>query len=109
MAKWTVSDGTTVESGGDVAGHSRLAIALRAEVSDLAIGAPVTVCVAAQPGGDIPLDLKDDWVVDAWVRFKAALAGLDVTTDYEPTDDDMPDAARELRARANDAGEDAVY
>lgn len=63
-----------------------------------------SVDVVPPPGGSVPLRADSDWLVDRWVRQWAGQLGVaPVTSDYEPSDDDIPDDARELLdARADD-------
>lgn len=63
-----------------------------------------SVWIVPPPGGSVPLRPDSDWLVDRWVRQWAATLGAgEVTSDYEPKDDDIPDDARELiEERAGD-------
>jgi hypothetical protein len=76
MSTWTI-DGATVHSGGEVEGESAtamdLSIALRSSPS-LAryLTAPST----------IPVDLDDDWSLDAYLREFADAYDFQVESDY---------------------------
>lgn len=108
MATWTFADGTQVSSGGVVAGASHFAERLRAdfEFSRSAFG-PLFVGIVAPPGGDVRLDLGNDWLLDRYARNLAARQGLTLTSDYEARDEDMPEAARSLiESRASDDTEE---
>ena len=81
-----------------VAGEGRLADRLRL-LADCD-----TVEIVPPPSGSVPLRPDSDWLVDRWVRYWAAeLSAGPVTSDYEPSDADIPEDARALLAeRADD-------
>lgn len=94
--RWHFSDGTEaelLEGGLEVTGTSELAVLLRAL---LAVGLP-RVCVVPPPGGCVPLDVRSAWICDVWLRAVASSRRVGVaSTDYEPSDEDIPPEAREL-------------
>lgn len=63
---WKFSDGTTVELGGKVEGPSVLAQELRDEIAS----GRESVTIWPPPGGDVPLDVSDPAILEAWLRYK---------------------------------------
>lgn len=68
--QWVLSDGTVVEGGGRVVGTGETARKLRALLDD----PPVYVTVGPMPDGSVPLDPHSDFLLDAFVRDKGAVA-----------------------------------
>lgn len=58
--------------------------------------------VAPSPAS-VALDVRQDWIVDAWVQSIAAAAGETVITDYV-AGKDVPKWARKARAEQHVAG-----
>lgn len=77
--KWTISDGTTVQLGGNVSGKGKVAVALRADIAATARGEAVLVNVYPEPAGSEELNLSNPLHVHLWVADAARLAGETVT------------------------------
>ena len=100
MSTWHVG-GVRVETDGKtitVTGDGLLAERLRLFAGD------DSVWIVPPPSGSVRLRVDSDWLVDRWVRQWAGQLGAGpVTSDYEPSDEDIPDDARELlEERADD-------
>jgi len=106
--EWLVSDGTRVTwEGGEVRveGASALAAALRGDLAAARAGYPREVSIAPPPGGGLPFDPSNVWMIDRWVREEASRPSLrqalSVSSSYVPRDDEAPPRARKLLARYN--------
>lgn len=90
--RWTLSDGTVVESGGKVNGASEVARQLRAVIE----APPVFVSVGPEPDGRVELDVSNDFLLHAFVQDHRFAFRYEVETDYEPKLEDTPADVQEL-------------
>lgn len=96
MAEWAFSDGSVLRSGGAVDGDSVLAATLREAIDVSKSGIPRTVAVAQLPDGYWPLDIAQDFTLNALAREVAYSQRATVTTEYVEGDD-VPAEVKELR------------
>jgi|WetSurMetagenome_2_1015567.scaffolds.fasta_scaffold00474_8 hypothetical protein len=96
MSTWHIGESVVVHSGGTVDGTDGESGALRAALKSgivhlhdvaLGVGAPVS----------------SDWSLDRYLRSWAREAGLDISTDYSPRDEDRPPEVVDAIDRANRA------
>src|SRR4051812_34979172 len=97
MARWTISDGSEVRSGGKGTGSGPVARDLTEDGVAMEHGSAISVIVVPPPGGAVPLDLESDWLVDVWVRAAAVRFSETVESDYKPRAADVPPEVRKLR------------
>lgn len=94
MTTWEISDGTTVARGGKVTGSSDFAEDLREQLGEELLEQRVDV--GPEPGGDVALDPKNDYLLHLWITRQARLSGLTLTTTYEPRLIDAPRSVQRL-------------
>ena len=111
MIAWRVSDGTEVrfDGGVDVNGGSAFATKLRHVLASVAGGLPPQVDICPPPGGSVPLDSSNAWLLDRWLRGVARLDDLIVESEYDAPIDDAPPEVRELLATDWPSDEGVVY
>ncbi len=98
MHTWTFSDGTIWQSGGEVIGTSAFAQWWREAFAEQRLYPELATTVqVAAPSVNVPLDLDDDYLLDMFAHQRAIVARLTVSSDYQPTDANMPPLVRELR------------
>jgi hypothetical protein len=78
MKTWKLSDGTRVNTDGEVVGDSPLAKELARDVELVVDGIAVHVSWGLPPCGTKPLDTEDPAVMDAWIRQAAGRHGVTV-------------------------------
>jgi hypothetical protein len=98
VATWTFADGSELETGGLVRGKGEAARLLR---MDLFENGPPVVQVGPIPMKPIPLDVRSNYMLDLLARDVAACSHQKVRSDYEPSDEDVPEAVRVVQEQAD--------
>lgn len=99
MSYWRFSDGSELKSGAQVLGHTPFAERLSHELVALAFCCAPLVWIAP-PFGAVSLDPGCDWLLWRWALQEAEKAGLEVVaSDYQESEQDVPEDARKLIAR----------
>jgi len=91
MTEWRFSDGTVVRLGGDAEGDSAFADELRHDVALVRAGMTLPVSVYVEPGGSVPLDVDEPYLVHRWLRDAARCHGVEMTGAPEPEPAAPPD------------------
>lgn len=90
LMRWTFSDGTTVDLGGNVEGPTLLAQRLRADMER-----GVRVNIWPPPGGDVALDPNDAALLETWLRqeldFWTRVRDLSLTLKSPPEIPQLPE------------------
>jgi hypothetical protein len=104
MASWRIGKDALVQSGGGVFGpeDDGLTFDLRAIEFGYAQ-------LQFAPPNLFAVDPNSDWMIDRFVRGVAASYGVDVITDYEPKDADIPAEVRAYLNRDKSSDGGVVY